>query len=73
MFTEEYYNTQINKRKKDLQKSRSEMPWVWRLGEVELIRKGMKNLPEGDAHVCLDCGGDYKCVYVVKIQAVCLK
>lgn len=22
---------------------------------------------------CLDCDGDYKCVYAVKIQAVCLK
>lgn len=22
---------------------------------------------------CLDCDGDYKCAYIVKIQAVCLK
>lgn len=54
MFTREYCNIQIRKIKKiqsTSQKSRSVATWSWRLGEVELIKRGMKKLLRGDANV----------------------
>lgn len=31
---------------------------TWRLGEVELIKRGMRTLLEGAANVCFDGDGD---------------
>lgn len=52
-----------------LQKSRSVAAWSWRLGEVELINRGMKKLLREMQVFCLDCGDDYKYVYIVKIHS----